>query len=137
MQHFSQNQLIHFLTLHAAPCPHLCPVSPGKSALGTYDKPFSAFVHDVRKEGRYRVFADLERKAGKFPEASMTQADGARQDVISWCSNDYMGMGQHPTVMDAMKMVVDKSGVGAGGTRNISVRSVREMRVQPNILRWS
>jgi len=83
-----------------------------------------AAIHDaleqVRAEGRYRVFADLKRHRGQFPRASWTRADGAERDVVVWCSNDYLGQGQNPVVLDAMHKAIDEAGAGSGGTRNIS-----------------
>jgi 5-aminolevulinate synthase len=85
-----------------------------------YNAAFEAAVDAVRAEGRYRVFANLKRHAGQFPRATWIREDGSEQDVTVWCSNDYLGQGQNPVVLEAMHKAIDEVGSGSGGTRNIS-----------------
>ncbi|WP_439528755.1 5-aminolevulinate synthase [Pannonibacter sp.] len=85
-----------------------------------FDSFFAQALDGLREAGNYRVFADLERHSGNFPRATRYRADGSSHDVTVWCSNDYLGMGQHPDVVAAMKDAIDRCGAGAGGTRNIS-----------------
>ena len=84
-----------------------------------FDSIFRAQIDTLKAEGNYRTFAELERKRGEFPRAA-NHKDGEVKDITVWCSNDYLGMGQHPDVVQAMVDCVQACGTGSGGTRNIS-----------------
>ena len=87
--------------------------------MNRYDRILDDALGVVRVEGRYRVFAEIVRRRGRFPRATLDTPAGPREITV-WCSNDYLGMGQHPAVLDAMHAALDEAGAGSGGTRNIS-----------------
>jgi len=101
-----------------------------------YQAAFQTAVEQVKGEGRYRVFADLKRVRGQFPRAIRRRADGSEQDVVVWCSNDYLGMGQHPDVLAAMTTAIDQAGAGAGGTRNISGTTRSAVDLEAELAAW-
>ena len=84
-----------------------------------YDNYFREHLEALHREGRYRVFAELKRRCGAYPAADQFTGKGTR-DVTVWCSNDYLGMSQHPAVRAAMHEAIETVGAGSGGTRNIS-----------------
>lgn len=101
-----------------------------------YRAAFETAVEQVKSEGRYRVFADLKRVRGRFPLATRRREDGSEQDVVIWCSNDYLGMGQHPAVLGAMQAEIDAVGAGAGGTRNISGTTRSAVDLEAELAAW-
>jgi 5-aminolevulinate synthase len=94
-----------------------------------YEGFFSDKVSALRAEERYRVFADLERRVGIFPRAKLHRG-GVEREVTIWCSNDYLAMGHHPVVLEAMHQALDRSGAGAGGTRNISGNTIYHVALE-------
>ena len=101
-----------------------------------YKSAFQSSVTQVKDEGRYRVFADLKRVRGRFPQAVRRRADGSEQDVVIWCSNDYLGMGQNPVVTGAMQAEIEATGAGAGGTRNISGTTRSAVDLEAELADW-
>ena len=89
-----------------------------------YNAKLEEALSSLKDEGNYRYFMDIARQRGSFPRAQRTREDGSVQDIVVWCGNDYLGMGQHPVVLDAMHATLDAAGAGSGGTRNISGNTV-------------
>ena len=101
-----------------------------------YDKIFDDALKKLRSEGRYRVFNNITRKKGEFPKAIYNNQFGVKSDVTIWCSNDYLGMGQNPSVVEAFVNAVNLVGAGAGGTRNISGTSNYHVELENELSRF-
>ncbi len=90
-------------------------------------------LNRLHEEGRYRTFIDIERRNGHFPHAVWSTPEGERKDIVVWCGNDYLGMGQQPVVLQAMHEALDATGAGSGGTRNISGTTVYHKRLENSL----
>ena len=99
----------------------------------TYDDALTTALNRLHDEGRYRTFIDVERTRGQFPKATWHRPDGSKLEITVWCSNDYLGMGQNPDVLAAMRDALDGSGAGSGGTRNISGTTVHHKRLEAEL----
>src|SRR5690349_6924307 len=111
--------------------------SSGMAMPETFEALFAARLDAQKAEGRYRVFADIERIAGRFPRALYRASPGGQPtEVTVWCSNDYLGQGQDPAVMAAMQEVIARTGTGAGGTRNISGNSHELVELERELAAW-
>lgn len=100
--------------------------------LMNYEHIFEESIRKIRSEGRYRTFANLERHVGQHPKATYRDSQGQKTITI-WCSNDYLGMGHHPVVINAMKKALDSTGAGAGGTRNIAGTSYYHVLLEESL----
>ncbi len=98
-----------------------------------YKAIFRKAIEDLHREGRYRYFAQLRRKCGRFPRADYYDGKGNVKEVTVWCSNDYLGMAQHPKVLQAMHAAIDDTGAGAGGTRNIAGTSWYHVQLEKEL----
>ncbi|MEM1274689.1 MAG: 5-aminolevulinate synthase [Pseudomonadota bacterium] len=98
-----------------------------------YETALHTAIDRLHSEGRYRTFIEVERRKGQFPKAVWTKPDGTEQDITVWCGNDYLGMGQHPVVLNAMHEALDATGAGSGGTRNISGTTVYHKRLEAEL----
>ncbi|MER5946700.1 5-aminolevulinate synthase [Streptomyces sp. NPDC001904] len=106
----------------------------GKRAM--YEEFLSGKLHELRSKGQYREFIDINRRAGAYPSAIRRLPDGHEQQVTVWCSNDYLGMSQHPRVVDAMHQAIDEYGAGSGGSRNIGGTHAHYAALESAIAEW-
>ncbi len=105
---------------------------PGRKILN-YDAALDTALQHLHDEGRYRTFIDIVRRKGHFPHAVWRRPDGSEKEITVWCGNDYLGMGQHPSVLGAMHEAIDATGAGSGGTRNISGTTLYHKRLEAEI----
>ncbi|MDG2340689.1 MAG: 5-aminolevulinate synthase [Paracoccaceae bacterium] len=98
-----------------------------------YSARIDSALNALHEEGRYRTFIDIERRNGNFPHAVWKRPDGTDQNITVWCGNDYLGMGQHPVVLEAMHEAINATGAGSGGTRNISGTTVYHKRLEAEL----
>ncbi|MCI5041568.1 MULTISPECIES: 5-aminolevulinate synthase [Donghicola] len=98
-----------------------------------YTQQLDVALNRLHEEGRYRTFIDIERRKGNYPHAVWRKEDGSEQNITVWCGNDYLGMGQHPKVLEAMHEALDATGAGSGGTRNISGTTVYHKRLEAEL----
>ena len=98
-----------------------------------YSAALDQAIGKLHEEGRYRTFIDIERRKGGYPQAIWTRPDGTETEITVWCGNDYLGMGQHPVVLNAMHEALDSTGAGSGGTRNISGTTVYHKELEAEL----
>jgi 5-aminolevulinate synthase len=98
-----------------------------------YNERLAQLIAEIKRDGRYRTFIPLERIAEEFPTALRHYPDGSSRRVTVWCSNDYLGMGQHPDVLTAMEQSIARSGAGTGGTRNISGTNLAHVQLETEL----
>jgi 5-aminolevulinate synthase len=104
-----------------------------REGISDYNHKLDEALLRLHEEGRYRTFIEIERHKGQFPHAVWTKPDGSEMPVTVWCGNDYLGMGQHPAVLEAMHEAIDATGAGSGGTRNISGTTVYHKRLEAEL----
>ena len=98
-----------------------------------YDTALDGALSRLHDEGRYRTFIDIERRKGAYPLAIWRKPDGTEAEITVWCGNDYLGMGQHPEVLRAMREALEATGAGSGGTRNISGTTIYHKRMEAEL----
>ena len=99
-----------------------------------YDHQIDNALNVLHSEGRYRVFQDISRINGQYPKANWVKTDGTQTEITVWCGNDYLGMGQSPEVILALKQSIDSAGVGSGGTRNISGNTIYHKELELSLI---